>query len=251
MRRSRRVAAVLAGMVVVALAGLSHGADETAEQAVERVGRLFHGKSSVATLKMDIVNSEETRSLAMTMWSLGEKVRIRIDGPREEAGTVILKLGSAVWCYLPKSKSTVKVPLSMSAGSWMGSDFTIDDLVKESALGRDYTSAVSFEGKRGEVAVREYTLTPKPNAPVVWGKIVLQIRQADRAPTWQGYYDEDGRLLRELIFSDHKAMGGRVIPTRMTMRATQNPGAQTTIEYQDVAFEVPVDEATFSLPESE
>ena len=97
--------------------------------------------------------------------------------------------------------------------------FTIDDLVKESFLTRDYSIATSFEGKRGEVAVYEYTLTPKPDAAVVWGKIVLQIRQANLMPAWQGYYDEDGKLVRELTFSDYKTMGGRLIPTRLVMRS--------------------------------
>ena len=75
----------------------------------------------------------------------------------------------------------------MTMTSWMGSDFTIDDLVKETMLTRDYSITTSFVGERGGVAVDEYTLTPKPDAAVVWGKIILQIRQADSMPAWQGY----------------------------------------------------------------
>src|ERR1700674_5223497 len=106
----------------------------------------------------------------------------------------------------------------MAIASWIGSDFTIDDLVKEPFLTRDYTIGTSFEGKRGGVAVYEYTLTPKPDAAVVWGKIVLQIRQADAVPTWQGFYDEDGKLARELTFSQYKTISGRLIPTRLVMK---------------------------------
>jgi outer membrane lipoprotein-sorting protein len=136
----------------------------------------------------------------------------------------------------------------MAMTPWMESDFTIDDLVKETFLTRDYSISTFFEGKRGGVAVHEYTLTPKPDAAVVWGKIILQIRQADSVPTWQGFYDEDGKLVRELTFSEYKPVGGRLIPTRLVMRSADKPGAQTTIEYQDIVFDVPISDETFSLP---
>ena len=84
---------------------------------------------------------------------------------------------------------------------------------------------------------------------MVWGKIILQIRKADAVPTWQGYYDEDGQLVRELTFSDYKPMSGRLIPTRLVMRSAGKAGAQTTIEYEDIAFDVPISEGTFSLPD--
>ena len=106
----------------------------------------------------------------------------------------------------------------MMMTSWMGSDFTLNDLVNQSRLTNDYAIATSFEGQRDGVAVSEYTLTPKPSAAVVWGKIIMEIRQADLMPVWQRYYDEDGKLVRELSFSDYKTVSGRLIPTRLVMR---------------------------------
>jgi hypothetical protein len=91
-------------------------------------------------------------------------------------------------------------------------------------------------------------MTPHPDAAVVWGKIVLQIRQADSVPTWQGFYDEDGKLVRELTFSEYKKVGDRLIPTRLVMRPADKTDAQTTIDYEDIAFDVPVSEGIFSLP---
>ena len=69
-------------------------------------------------------------------------------------------------------------------------------------------------------------------------------------PAWQGYYDEDGKLVRELTFSDYTTMGGRMIPTRLVMRPADKTDAQTTIDYEDIAFDVPVSEGIFSLPAS-
>ncbi len=225
--------------------------DQRAREIVERVARLFSAKSSIASLKMEISNDSGRRNLSMKIWSLGEKILVRIKSPPEDAGTAVLKVGNDIWYYLPKTRRTVKVPVSMTMSSWMGSDFTIDDLVKEHLLTRDYSIATSFEGNRGGVAVDEYTLTPKPEAAVVWGKIILQIRRDNLMPAWQGYYDEDGQLIRELFFSEYKTMSGRLVPTRLVMRSARKPGQQTTIVYENIAFDVPISGETFSLPNLE
>jgi outer membrane lipoprotein-sorting protein len=227
----------------------STGADNpAAREAVDRVAHLFSSKSSVASVRMQISNEDGQRDLTMKIWSLGDKVLIIITSPPDAAGITILKEGNNIRYYLPKSKRTVKLPPSMAMTSWMGSDFTIDDLVKESFLTRDYSISTSYNGSRGGVAVYEYTMEPHPDAAVVWGKIVLQIRQADAAPTWQGFYDEDGKLARELTFSEYKKVDGRLIPTRLVMKPADKAGAHTTIDYQDIAFDVPVSEGTFVLP---
>jgi outer membrane lipoprotein-sorting protein len=238
------------GLTVLSLAQMSRaGDDQLARETVERRARLFSSKSSIATVKMQISGEAGQRNLSMKIWSLGDKVLVRINSPKDEADTAILKVGRDIRYYLPKSNRTVKVPASMAMTSWMGSDFTIDDLLKEPFLTRDYSISTSFEGERGEVAVYEYTLTPKPEAAVVWGKIVLQVRQADSVPTWRGYYGEDGKLVRELTFSEYKPMSGRLIPTRLVMRPADKAGALTTIEYEDIVFDVPISEGTFSLPD--
>lgn len=227
----------------------SHSAgDSRAPEIVDQIAHLFSSKSSVAALTMQVSDENGPRNLAMKIWSLGDKVLVRISSPKDQAGTGILKVGRDIWYYLPKTNRTVKLPPSMTMTSWMGSTFTIDDLVKQSFLTRDYSIMTSFEGKRREVAVYEYILTPKPDAAVVWGKIVLQVRQVNLMPAWQGYYDEDGKLVRELTFSDYKKMSGRLVPTRLVMRAADKPDEQTTVEYEDIRFDVPISEDTFSLP---
>jgi outer membrane lipoprotein-sorting protein len=247
--RNLRVA-LFTGLILLAVAQISHAAeDQHARESVDRVASLFSSKSSIATVRMQIFNEDGQRDLTMQIWSLGNKVLVRITNPQDEAGTAILKDGSDIKYYLPKSKRTVKIPASVAMTSWMGSDFTIDDLVKEPFLTRDYTISTSFEGKRGGGAVYEYTLTPKPEAAVVWGKIVLQFRQADGVPTWQGYYGDDGKLARELTFSEYKTKSGKIIPTHLVMQSADKAGAHTTIDYEDIAFNVPIDAGTFSLPD--
>jgi len=235
------------GLILLSLSQTSPAADERAQEVVSRVAQLFRSTSSIATVRMQISKQEGHRNLAMKIWSLGaDNVLLRIDGPQEEAGTAVLKVGRDIWYYLPKAKRTVKLPPSMTMTSWMGSDFTVDDLVKESLLARDYAVTPFFEGERGGVAVYEYSLTPKPDAAVVWGRIIVQLYQVNMMPTWQGYYDEDGKLVREQTFSEYKMMGGRLIPTRIVMRAVDKPGEQTTIVFEDISFDVPISPDTFS-----
>ena len=214
---------------------------------VDGVARLFVSQSSIATVEMQITRKDWHRTISMQVWSLGESnILIRIRRPAEDAGTAILKVGSKIWYYLPKVNRTVTIPASMMMSSWMGSDFTLNDLVKQSHLTNDYVVATSFEGQRDGAAMSEYTLRPKPAAAVVWGKVTLEVRQADRMPVRQRYYDEDGTLVRELTFSEYKTVSGRLIPTRLVMRPMGRAVEQTTIRYETIAFDGPISGETFS-----
>ena len=270
MRWQKECVAICLGLTWLSLGQVCHAVDDQrAREIVDRATRLYTSQSSIATVEMQITKEDLQRKISMQLWSLGESnILVRIRSPQEDAGTAILKAGNKTWCYLPKANRTVKMPASMMTTSWMGSHFTLNDLVKENRLTNDYVIATSFEGKRDGVAVSEYTLTPRRAAVVVWGKIILEIRQADLMPLWQRYYDEDGKLVRELTFSEYKTVGGRLIPTRLVMRPLDKAGKkasagggvlvdgvmrpldqaveQTTITYENIVFDEPISEETFS-----
>jgi outer membrane lipoprotein-sorting protein len=222
--------------------------DQPAQEVVARVARLFTSQTSNATVDMQITKPDFQRKVSMQFWSVGEsKILVRIRQPPEDAGTAILKVGDSAWMYLPKANRTVEMPASMMTTSWMGSDFTLEDLVGQSRLTSDYLIATSFQGLRDGTTVSEYTLTPKPAAAVVWGKITLEVRQADLMPIWQHYYDESGKLVRQLSFSDYAYVSGRLIPTRLIMQPLDQAGEQTTIAYDNIIFDKPISEEIFSL----
>jgi len=241
--------AMLLGPILLSLGQVSRAADDQrAQKVVEGTARLFASQSSTATVEMQITKEDMQRTIAMQFWSVGDaNILVRIRSPSEDAGTAILKVGGKTWMYLPKANRKVEMPPSMMMTSWMGSDFTLNDLVNESRLTNDYDSATSFEGQRDGVAVSEYTLTPKPTAAVVWGKITLEVRQSDEMPIWQRYYDENGTLVRELSFSEYKTVGGRLIPTRLVMRPVGQGNEQTTITYENIVFDAQIGAETFFL----
>ena len=128
-RWQKRSVAMFLGLALLSLAPRSHAADDQQmQETVERVARLFSSKSSIATVKMQITNEDGQRDISMKIWSLEEKILLRITNPQDEAGTAILKEGSDIWYYLPKSNRTVKIPPSMAMNSWMGSGRSLSSL---------------------------------------------------------------------------------------------------------------------------
>ena len=217
-------------------------------EIIDRVDRIMRGESSIARFTMDIRTENWDRSLTLRAWSLGtEHALIRIETPRKEAGTATLRAGQEVWNYLPRVDRTIKVPSSMMMGSWMGSHFTNDDLVKESRLVDDYEIEIAFEGERDGVEVWEFLLVPLPEAPVVWGKIRYEVRKADLMPIWARYYDESDEIMRTMTFSEFRLMGSRLVPAVMTMEPADKPGETTVVRYHELEFDVDLDEDYFSL----
>ncbi len=221
---------------------------QSAREIIDRVDRILRGDSSHGVATMQVVTEHWERSLTMEVWSLGtEYALIRIIAPKKEEGTATLKAGEEIWNYLPRVDRTIKTPSSMMMGSWMGSHFTNDDIVKESRLIEDYDIEFSFDGDRDGIDVWEFRLTPKPEVAVVWGHIEYQVRKADLMPTWVRYYDEDGNRVRTMTFSDYRMLGNRLVPAFMDMRPEDKPGERTTVLYEELEFDIDIDKGFFSL----
>ena len=215
---------------------------------MEQVDRLLRGDSSRGVATMEVVTENWERRMTMELWSLGtEYSLVRLRAPQREAGTATLMAEDDIWNYLPKVDRTIKIPSSMMGGSWMGSPFTNDDLVKESQLTEDYVVELAFEGDRDNVAVWEFVLTPKPDAPVFWGRLEYQVRQDDYMPIWTRFYDEDGELSRTMAYSEFEEFDGRLVPALMEMQPIDKPGEKTAIRYEELEFDIGVDENFFSL----
>ena len=167
--------------------------------------------------------------------------------PIKDKGIATLKVKENIWNYLPKINRVTKVPSSMMSGSWMGSHFSNDDLVKESTFEDDYSSSISFEGQRDGVSIYEITSIPKLNAAVVWGKVVMQIDQKTLSPRIAYYYDEEGTLIRTMTFDQPQKMGKLTIPMRLTLQPEDKPEESTVITYQSIKLDIPLSASFFSL----
>ena len=211
---------------------------------VDRMDRLYRSETSFAELEMEILTPHWRRTLRMKMWTEGlRKTFVTILAPKKEAGTATLRVGTEMWNYFPKINKVIKVPPSMMMGSWMGSDFTNDDLVKESSLAADYRPVF---GTPGNEAVYEIVLTPRDETPTVWGRIVLTIRKSDLIPLSYVYFDERGNPMREMTFTNPSDFGGRTLPAVLEMKPLKKEGHRTVIRYLDARFDQPLARDTFS-----
>lgn len=239
--------------MVPALAEEAPSPEATSDEArikeiLNKVDRLWRGSTSEGQMEMEVVTAHWSRTLRMKVYTEGmDRSLVRITYPAKEEGVATLKVDKNIWNYLPKIKRVTKVPASMMLGSWMGSHFTNDDVVKDSQYERDYNTEITFEGERDGQGILELTLHAKPEAPVVWGKIVSVIRAADYIPLKMTYYDEDGEEVRVMTFGEIKEMGGRIIPTLLTMKPLDKPEEFTRVNYLEMTFEVDLKPDLFSL----
>ena len=218
-----------------------------AQAIVKKMDELYRSKSSMATVEMEITTPHWTRTLKMKAWSSGmDKTFIRILEPKKEMGIATLRIGNEMWNFLPNTNKVIKIPPSMMMGSWMGSDFTNDDLVKEYTFINDYIFELTTVDnlQEGVVYVK---CTPKEGVPVVWGYIIVAVLDKDYTPLWEKFYDEKEQLMREINFRDPKTFGKRTIPTVMELIPSHKPGNKTTIRYLDIQFDIKLAEQIFSL----
>ena len=237
----------LIGVLVGCLATAGAASAQTDPlEIMDRVDQLMRGDSSRGVAIMEVVTENWEREITMEMWSLGTDYSlVRVEAPAREAGTATLMADENIWNYLPKVDRTIKIPSSMMGGAWMGSHFTNDDLVRESQLTEDYDIEVAFEGDGSDLW--EFRLTPKPEAAVIWGHLEFEVRQGDYMPLRARYYDEDGELVRTMAYSEFTEFGGRLVPAVMDMRPTDKPGERTTVRYEELEFDIGLDESFFSL----
>jgi len=246
--KTRRFLILVCLMIILISPTIYAEDDLTGQSILDRVDDLFRSRSSHGTMSMTIKTAHWTRTLTIEVWSKGkENSLIRILDPIKEKGTATLRSGNNIWNYLPKVNRVIKLPSSMMASSWMGSHFTNDDLVKESRMADDYTFEITFEGIKDNREIIEVTCYPKPEAAVVWGKIMVKVSKEDLMPMEILYYDEDMNLARTMIFSDIGELGGRRLPKIMRIIPTDKPDEYTKIEYHDMVFDIDLQDDLFSI----
>jgi outer membrane lipoprotein-sorting protein len=241
------VSACLVAFAAACMVGGAWAEEPDGRTLVDRVDTLLWGKTLQGECQMTITTPRWQRALDLRAWM--ERPRrsfIRVLAPAKEAGIGSLRIGSEMWNYLPNIERTIKIPPSMMLQPWMGSDFTNDDLVKQSSAVDDYTHRVLRTEVLNGAASYVIESIPKPDAAVVWGKILYWIRQADTIPLKQYYYNERNELVRVLTFSDVGPMGGRTIPTKWEMRPVNDPGHATVIVVKAARYDQPIDDERFT-----
>ena len=222
---------------------------QDAKEIVHEAEKQFRGlKSMEAEITMTIVRPTWQREMSMKSWAKGNKYSlIVVQSPARDKGVANLKRGKEVWTWMPRIERSIKLPPSMMSQSWMGSDFTNDDLVREFSLTNDYTHTLLGEETIEDRACWKIQLIPNEDASVVWGKVMLWIDKADYLMMKGEYFDEDDELVNVMEGSAVKEMGGRMFVSKSVMRPVDKEGHETIIEYKSIKFDVNIPDTYFTI----
>lgn len=220
---------------------------EGAFDIVQKSDQAMRGKSSYSEATMKIVRPDWSRSMTMKSWTKGTELSlVLVTAPAKDKGSASLKRHREMWNWVPSIERVIKIAPSMLSQSWMGSDFTNDDLINQSSIVVDYQHQLlpseTFDGDKVWVV----DALAKPDAPVVWSKVRLWISQTSLLQRKVEFYDEFDELVNVLTTYDVKTLGGRDVATRMEMQPIDKPGNKTVLITHEAQFDFDIDDDFFS-----
>jgi outer membrane lipoprotein-sorting protein len=217
----------------------------TLDEVLAHLDDLYRAGSSHAVMTMTVVRARGTRELTLESWSKGkDRALVVIRAPAREAGTATLRTDEGLWSYGARADRLIRIPAGLLSESWMGSHLTNDDLMRETSYEQDYDAALSWSTRDG-TRYLQVTLTPKPDAPVVYTRLVFLLTASDWTPVRWEYYDRD-RLVRTMTFEDVRAVAGRQLPMRLVIQPADAAAERTIIEYRRLELDVAVDDELFT-----
>lgn len=221
----------------------------TAGEIIEKSDKALRGDTQISIIEMTIKTRRWTRAMQITTYmdSAGKKTFAEINAPKKDAGNRFLLLDKQMWHYVPKLQQVIKISPSMMLQSWMGSDFTNDDVVKESSIVTDYTHRLLGEETLDGYGCYKLELIPKPEAVVVWGKIIYFARTDDCLPVRAEFYSEHDVLKKYLTYQNFRFMHDRIIPTRYKMQTVKTEDRYTLMEIMDITFNENIPDMIFTL----
>ncbi|HNW56446.1 MAG TPA: outer membrane lipoprotein-sorting protein [Bacteroidales bacterium] len=220
----------------------------SAAEIIKKADENFNGeKSSYTIMSMTIVRPSWQRSIEFRNWTLGRDYALTlITAPAKDVGQTFLKRKQEMWSWNPSISRLIKLPPSMLSQGWMGSDYTNDDILKESSVVNDYTHEIIGEETIGERLCYKIKMIAKEDAAVVWGHQIRWVDKKDLLFIKSELYDEDGYLVRTEICSDIKEMDGRIIPCRLELLPAEEKGNKTIVEIKEIRFNISISESYFS-----
>lgn len=221
---------------------------QTAYDIIKKAEDNVRGQQAYGEMKMTIQRPKWTREITMKSWTKGDDYSlVVVTAPARDKGTAFLKRDKEIWNWQPSIDRSIKMPPSMMMQSWMGSDFTNDDLVRQSSLITDFEHVLKgkeeIEGRNCHII----ELTPKPDAAVVWGKVIMWIDEKDHLELKVEFYDEDNYLVNTMYGKNIMTLGGRTLPTRLELIPEDKPDQKTIIEQLAIDFDIDVKESFFSV----
>ena len=224
------------------------GQNLTPTEIVRIADEKFNGeKSGYSVMAMTIVRPSWERTVEFRSWSLGTDYALTLlTAPAREKGQSFLKRSNEMWSWNPSINRLIKLPPSMMSQGWMGSDYTNDDILRESSAVNDYTHQLENEESTGGRSCFKIKLEAKPDAGIIWGHQIWWIDKKDYIIMKAELFDEDGYLVRTEIASDLKVFDGRLVPSVIELIPAEKEGNRTIVKISEMKFNIEVEESFFS-----
>ncbi len=221
---------------------------QTTREIIKKMEDHMKGDASYMEMSMTTVRPRYTRETGMRVWSKGDDFSlIFITAPAKDKGTGFLKRKKEIWNYLPTIDRMVKMPPSMMSQSWMGSDFTNDDLVRGSSTLDDYTHRLLPSAKLNGVDCFVIELIPKPESAIVYSKVLMWVSKDKYLQLKIENFDERSELANTIIQSEIMMLGGRELPSVMEMIPSGKKGNKTIIRIRKIDFNPKIEDDFFSV----
>jgi outer membrane lipoprotein-sorting protein len=234
-------------LCIITLSCCNHLFAQSAADIVKKADEKMRGTTSRAELIIKTIRPSWTRSMDVKVWMKGNDFSmILIQSPAKDKGIVFLKRKKEVWNWMPALERTIKLPPSMMSQNWMGTDFTNDDLVKESSVVTDYDHSILGDTVIDKRDCYIIQMIPKPEAAIVWSKLIVCIDKKDFLELHTRFYDEDGKIVNIMNAYDVKMMDGRLIPTRFEMIPMDKKNQKTEMRYKNIQFNRPIGDGFFT-----
>lgn len=232
---------------LVGFPGMIRAQQPSAASIIKQAEDKMRGSTSYTEMTMTIVRPSYQRSISLKSWSKDKEFSlIKITAPAKEKGSGYLKRNKELWNWLPTIDRMIKMSSSVMGQSWMGSDFTNDDMVRESSMTRDYTPKLLPKETLRGVECYVIDLTPLEAAAVVWGKTKVWISVKDYSILRTENYDESIVLMQTLDNYDFKRFGDRDVATRMEMIPADKKGQKTIVTVSKAEYNKPIADSFFS-----
>ena len=208
---------------------------------------LTRGLSSVAQMSMHIKRPDWERRSSLSAWTRGrDDALIRFTAPAKDAGNALLKQGSKMWTFNPKLNRNIRLPSSMMSQNWAGSDFSYNDLSRSDKYLRDYEMELVEQARVEGHMIYTIDAYPREDAPVVWGKERMVIRD-DFVMLELTYFDQALVPLKRMVGSDIGDLGGRTIARTLRMMDLEEPETFTEVKYLTMEFDVELEDRLFTV----
>jgi len=220
---------------------------QVAKDIVIKMDNKLQGNSNKSEMTMSIIRPKYTRTVEFKSWSLSRDYFMTIvTAPAKDKGQVFMKFKTEMWSFTPSINRMIKLPPSMMSQGWMGSDYSNDDLVKQSSIINDYTHTLLTDESIDGKLCYKIEMIPNETANVVWGKVITWIEKENYLSLKSEYYDEEGYIVRSELGKEIKEFDGRLLPSIIEIIPADEPENKTVITIISIDFDIDISESFFS-----